>query len=154
MRAENALSIVVIRTDDSRAHIYRDLRQLLSSAAMEVEGDQAAVEFFTTAGHRLAPVFDAEWRLQRLVDTADKAQPEIVLQRLRTTVRQMRRDLRENREKVERAGLTIDDGLARLPSLREATLEEALEVWAPVLGHSIGSHSTDPWHNFWVHGIF
>jgi hypothetical protein len=153
MRAENGLSIVVIRSDDSRAHIYLDVRQLLKSK-LDPDRDRGAVEFFSTAGHRLAPVFDAQWQLLDLVETADKPQPELILQRLRAIVRHMRRYLRENPEAAERAGLTMEDGLARLPSLREATLEEALEVWTKVLGHDLGSHSREPWHNFWVHGIF
>jgi hypothetical protein len=153
MQPENALSILVIRSDDTRAHIYRDFKQLLRTTALGAAGGLSAVEFFSTAGHRLAPVFDVEWRLQALVETTEKPQPDLILQRLRTTVRHMRGFLRENEEALQRKGLSLEDGLARLPSLREASLEDALPVWTRVLGHDLGSHSTDPWHNFWVHGI-
>ncbi|GIH05493.1 hypothetical protein Rhe02_35600 [Rhizocola hellebori] len=154
MQEERALGIVVIRSDDTRAHLFRDMEQLLRSSAPGATGNPGAVEFFSTAGHRLAPVFGPNWRLLDLVETNDKAQPEVVLHRLRATVRHMRSDLRANLEAVESAGLNVDDGLARLPSMQGASLEAALEAWAQVLGHFLGSHSADPWHNFWVHGIF
>ncbi len=153
MQAESVFGILVIRSDDTRAHIYPDIDQVLLSLPVGAAEDPGGVEFFSTAGHRLAPVFDREWRLQDLARTSGTAQPDLVLRRLRATIRHMKQYLRDNPDLAEKAGLTVDDGLLRLPSLRSASLETALQTWAPVLGHPTGSHTADPWHNFWVHGI-
>ncbi|HEX6686281.1 MAG TPA: hypothetical protein VF062_26150 [Candidatus Limnocylindrales bacterium] len=154
MHTESVFGILVIRSDDSRAHVYRDIKQLLSSLPVGAAEDPAGTEFFSTAGHRLAPVFDREWRLQDLVQLSDCAEPDAVLQRLQMTVERMKSFLASNGSLAEEAGLRVEDGLRRLPSLRSATLESALQAWASVLGHGQGSHAADPWHNFWVHRIF
>lgn len=154
MQAENAFGILTIRGDNSGAHLYRDKRQLLGSTAPGADEHAGAVEFFSTAGHRLAPVFDSGWRLVDLARTSERPQPELVLRRLRATVRNMRTYLRDNRDLVEKAGLKVEDGLTRLPSLRLVSLDTAVETWALVFAHHEPTHVADPWHNFWVHGIF
>lgn len=150
MQAKQTLAILVIRCDDSRAHIYQDLEQLL----WDVSDDRSAMEFFSVGGHRLATTFDPTWRIQGVVEGLETPDPDFVLQRLRSVVRNMRQFLQDNPDLVEKAGLTISDGLTRLPLLSEAPLNEALLTWSPVLGHSQLSDTADPWHNFWVHGIF
>jgi hypothetical protein len=154
MQTENAFGILTIRGDNSGAHLYPDTPRLLAGTAPGTGENSGAVEFFSTAGHRLAPVFGPRWQLVDLVRTSEEPQPELVLRRLRTTVRNMRAYLLDNRELVEKAGLTVEEGLALLPSLREVSLDMALQTWSKLLAHPAPTHSISPWHDFWVHGIF
>jgi hypothetical protein len=151
MQLENELGILVIRCDGSRAHIYRDIKQLLDCAGE----DRGAVEFFSAAGHRLAAIYDSEWRLQDLIETPDAPNPQLVLERLRRTVHNMRDLLLRNPDAVREAGLVLEQGLLLLPELGEVPLGTALQTCGAVLSHSLEPQDDrSPWHNFWVHGIF
>jgi hypothetical protein len=153
MQEQKASGILIIRGDDSGAHLYADKSQLLISTVPGPAEDPGAVEFFSTGGRRLAPVFNPRWQLIDLEQTSDKPQPELVLRRLRATVRNMRAYLRDNQDLVEKAGLKVEDGLALLPNLRLVSLDAAVEKWSRVFGHPGRTDVADPWHNFWVHGI-
>ncbi|MFC7545689.1 hypothetical protein [Plantactinospora sp. GCM10030261] len=146
--------ILVIRSDDARAHLYPDVTTLLADTGIGAVGDTAhPVEFFDSAGRRLAASFDSTWRLQKLIPAKDEPQPELVLARLATAIRLMEEYLRENQDKVTEAGLDLDQGLARLPRAEAAaSLPDMLADCAPLMGHG-SEDSRDPWHNFWVHGV-
>jgi hypothetical protein len=154
MHEQKATGILAIRSDDSGAHLYGDKDLLLHSAPPSSAEDRGALEFFSTTGHRLSPVFDTKWQIVDLVQNPGRPQPELVLRRLRATVHNMRTYLRENQDLVEKAGLKVEDGLALLPNLRLVSLDAALQAWSKVFGHPGKTDVADPWHNFWVHGIF
>jgi hypothetical protein len=141
----------------SRAHFYPGV------SAMPAHGigapDGVKPEFFDSRGSRLVPVFDEQGRLTGVRDSGDGADPDAVIDRLRAVVHDMERTIREDPARIASLKITPEEALARLPRLGGVDIDTAFQRGREVFGHQLSGghgieHSADPWHNFWVHGIF
>ncbi|GIJ27445.1 hypothetical protein Vqi01_26070 [Micromonospora qiuiae] len=123
--AETDGRILLIANDDTFAHTYLDLHQLL---AEQSEGDElrGAVEFFDTTGRRLAPVLDAQWRLVDLRPSSEPADPAAVRRRLEAVRDHLERFLRANPELLAPYRLGVAEAVDALPLL-DGTLTDAID---------------------------
>ncbi|MFY1635067.1 hypothetical protein ACN27F_17635 [Solwaraspora sp. WMMB335] len=108
--------ILVIASDDTFAHVYPSLAELLAEPG---NGGKfgGAVEFFDGTGRRLAAVFDPEWHLIDLRACADPGDPVTLQRRLQAVRDHVEWYLRTYPDIVTRARLTIEQAVACLPQL-------------------------------------
>ena len=111
--------ILAIGKGDRFFHAYRDDQALLRDGDIGagVGEHPIPLEFFDSAGHRLAGVYDARWRLERLVRTTDKPDARHVWKRLQNVIGYMRSYARSHPEKAALFGLSVDELLDLLPPL-------------------------------------
>jgi hypothetical protein len=149
-----ASSVLVITTDDYRAHLFPDIEALLGSKGIGPNGDRnIPVEFFDRQGYQLAPGFGGGWELLSLTRDADAPNPDLVLSRLRAVVRQAAATIVANPEAVRRAHLTPAEAVAQLPDLHGVDLEGAFRVCYQLFDHP-PSNDGDKLHNLIVHGMW
>ncbi|SCL14854.1 hypothetical protein GA0070616_0559 [Micromonospora nigra] len=106
--------ILLIASDNTFAHTYADLAELLAEPA---EGDKlgGAVEFFDATGRRLAPVFDAQWVLIDLRPGDEPADPTAIQHRLQAVRDHVEWFLTTYPDVAERARLSVAEAVASLP---------------------------------------
>ncbi|GGM47236.1 hypothetical protein GCM10011608_34960 [Micromonospora sonchi] len=122
--AETDDRVLLIANDDTFAHTYLDFHQML---AEQSEGDElrGAVEFFDTAGRRLVPKFDPQWRLTDLRPSSEPADPAAVRRRLEAVRDHLERFLRANPELLASYRLDVAEAVGALPVL-DGTLTDAI----------------------------
>ncbi|RKN47617.1 hypothetical protein [Micromonospora endolithica] len=130
--------ILLIASDNTFAHTYSDLAELLAEPA---EGDRlgGAVEFFDSTGRRLAPVFDPQWTLVDLRPGDEPADPTAIQRRLRAVRDHVEWFLTTHPDVAERARLSVAEAVATLPPLGR-TLTEDIDLM--------------PWHHEGSRGNF
>jgi len=154
------LAVITNTAAAPRAHLYPDVTTMLAhGTGMSSGTPTTTLEFFDSQGSRLAPVLDHKGQLVGLRDSGDGPDPEAVIDRLQAVVRDLEQTIREEPSKIESLKVTPEEALARLPRLDSVDIETAFDRCRSIFGHlptggHTIEHSTDPWHNFWVHGIF
>ncbi|WFE25986.1 hypothetical protein O7623_21845 [Solwaraspora sp. WMMD791] len=130
--------ILLIAADDTFAHTYADLAELLAEPA---DGDKfgGAVEFFDTTGRRLAPIFDAQWQLTGLAPAGGPVDPAAVQQRLQAVRDHVEGFLLRHPEVAAQARLSVAEAVATLPQLG-ASLTDDIDLM--------------PWHQHGNRGNF
>lgn len=146
-------TILVLTVDDSRMHMYPSIDALLADKAGLGGERHPPVEFFDVDGHHLAPGFGSGWELLSLDRTAEPPNPDLVVNRLSTVMRNAVEMVMANPAAVRRAGLTVEDALARIPDLYGMSLRQALQTCYRNFDHP-PSNDGDAWHNLVVHGIW
>lgn len=131
--------ILLIASDNTFAHTYADLAELLAEPA---EGDKfgGAVEFFDVTGRRLAPVFDPQWLLTDLWPGGDPADPAAVQVRLQAVRDHVEWFLTTYPDFAEQARLNVAEAVASLPQLGYSTLTDDIDLM--------------PWHHKGNRGNF
>src|SRR5256714_4928136 len=110
-----------IAGDDSWAHPFPDVSHLLDHGnAAPTQGPPRGIEFFDTDGYRLAPVFDATWRLDGLARTTDPPGARAVRLRLRAVVAHGRYAIATHPDRFPEGS----DSAKALPGLDGMTLPE------------------------------
>ncbi|GAB3837909.1 hypothetical protein ACFFMR_20045 [Micromonospora andamanensis] len=123
---ETVTAIVAIAFDDTFAHVYPDLRQLIEDGFGGPDTRRGALEFFSAEGDRLLPVFGRAWQLVDLRVSDDEPDADRLRQRLAAVVDHVTTFLRKHPEVVEAAGLTLDEAISQLPRPAEQNLAEVL----------------------------
>lgn len=119
----NEIAPIVIASDNSFAHAYGSVPEMLSEKDLGAKS-QGALEFFDLAGRRLAPIFSDAWELEGLLPTLDDPDPELVQARLQAVVQHVREYIRRNPDVIADSGLTLEAALARLPQVGTGTLAQ------------------------------
>lgn len=144
--AAGTLSLLAIARDNSVAHGYVDIEELLRSKTFLT---RAGVEFFDSSGRRLAPVFNATWQLVGLEPTADEPDPRGIQRRLVTMIQKVNLYVRNNpdvfADRADARGTRgyADAGLV-LPDVDGMDLAESLQAYTTILGHAEEEPSKDP----------
>ncbi|MDG4782146.1 hypothetical protein O7614_21020 [Micromonospora sp. WMMD961] len=121
--------IVAIASDDTFAHAYPDVRQMIADGLGDTDTRRGALEFFDPAGARLVPVFGPAWQLVDLQDSGDDPDADRVRQRLTAVVDHVAAYLRKHPDVVEAAGLTLDEAISQLPRPAEQNLAKVLTLF-------------------------
>ncbi|MEV4811008.1 hypothetical protein [Micromonospora avicenniae] len=112
---------VVIATDDTFAHAYSSVSEMLSDRNLRAKG---GVEFFDRSGRRLAPLLTDAWEVRGLVPTVDEPDPALLQRRLVAVVQHVGDYIRRHPEVVAGSGMPADEAVAALPHLGKDTLAE------------------------------
>ncbi|WP_326550364.1 hypothetical protein [Micromonospora sp. NBC_01813] len=115
--------ILLIASDNTFAHTYADLAELLAEPA---EGDKfgGAVEFFDCTGRRLAPVFDPQWLLIDLRPGGDPADPAAIQLRLQAVRDHVEWFLTAYPDFAEQSRLSVAEAVASLPPLGSTLIDD------------------------------
>ncbi len=152
--------ILAIGAQDDFLHVYHDAQELLGDHKIGAGEEERCgpLEFFDSAGYRLAGTYSPTWQLQGLTRTADSADPTQLRQRVQSCIDHLRSYIKNHPEKVESYEMTVDEALARCPDLNGSSdFENCLRALAHSGSHhkegELGTeHRTDDyWHNL-VHG--
>lgn len=121
MNAEQSGAILVIAAGDDFVRVYGNDQDLLADKRfLAAAGERfGAFEFFDNKGYRLAGKYDHRWRLLRLMRTAE-CDEKLVLQRIQTSLKNLRCYIESHPEKFENNG-TINDALELVPDLDESS---------------------------------
>ncbi|WP_433131221.1 hypothetical protein ACQPWW_09770 [Micromonospora sp. CA-240977] len=122
-------AIVAIATDDTFAHVYSDVRQMIEDGFGDAGTRRGALEFFSAAGGQLAPVFGPAWQLVDLRESRDAPDADRLRQRLAAVVDHVVAYLRKHPEFVKASGLTLDEAILQLPRPAEQDLAHVLAVF-------------------------
>jgi hypothetical protein len=125
--APGTIGIVAIASDDTFAHVYRDLPQMIEDGFGAAGGRRGGLEFFTAEGGRLVPVFGSAWQLVDLRGSGDKPDAALLGRRLAAVLEHVVAYLGKHPELVESSGLTIEEAIAQLPRPTEQGLAEVLD---------------------------
>jgi hypothetical protein len=139
------LSIVAITCDNSTAHGYINVDELLGSKGFPTP--DVGVEFFDSSGRRLAPVFDARWQLIGLQPTADEPDLRECQRRLSVMVEKVNSYVSDNPDVLTAPGREVRgdaDAGPLLSGLRGMELTESLQAYAAIIGHVQEYVSKDP----------
>ena len=112
---------IVIASDNSFAHAYPSVADMLSEKDIGAKA-QGGLDFFDHAGRRLAPVFSPTWELERLAQTLDEPDPELVQGRLQAVVQHVADYIRRHPEVVAEFGMSAQQAIDALPQLGGDTL--------------------------------
>ncbi|WP_433788704.1 hypothetical protein [Actinoplanes sp. CA-252034] len=157
------INLIVIATSPlgSRAHLYPDVKTLLTAldGLIAAGGPNLRMEFFDRQGARMHPVIGKKWQVVDIAPGVDDPQPELVLSRLRTVVRDIEAFLLDPALVDVLTGMKLSpkEAAARLPRLAEVTdLAEAVRRCDNLFGHAEADpgHDGGVVHNLFVHGIF
>ncbi|MCG5469013.1 hypothetical protein LADH09A_002914 [Micromonospora sp. LAH09] len=121
--------IVAIAVDDTFAHVYPDVEQMIKDGFGDADSRRGALEFFSAAGDRLAPVFGPTWQLVDLRAGGVERDPDRLRRRLTAVVDHVAAYLREHPDDVEATGLTLDEAIAQLPRPAEQDLADVLALF-------------------------
>ncbi|TDC40674.1 hypothetical protein E1211_00780 [Micromonospora sp. 15K316] len=110
---------VVIATDNTFAHAYASVGEMLSDRNLRAKG---GLEFFDRSGRRLAPLLTDAWEVRGLVPTSDEPDPALLQGRLAAVIRHVGDYIRRHPEVV--AGMPADEAVAALPHIGKDTLAE------------------------------
>ncbi|MEU4473164.1 hypothetical protein [Micromonospora sp. NPDC023888] len=121
-------TIVAIATDDTFAHVYSDVRQMIEDGFGDADTRRGPLEFFSAAGAQLVPVFGPAWQLVDLRESRDEPDVDRLRQRLAAVVDHVVAYLRKHPEFVKASGLTLDEALLHLPRPAEQDLAHVLAL--------------------------
>jgi hypothetical protein len=105
--------VLAIGGENNFLHVYKDEAALLRDGDIGtgVGESRFPLEFFDSDGHRLAGLYDGEWRLMRLVPTAE-ADPCRLAERVTEVLVYMRTYIEEHPDVMRLYGLTQQEALA------------------------------------------
>ncbi|MGC5288923.1 hypothetical protein [Micromonospora sp. DT231] len=130
--------VVAIAADDTFAHVYSNVRQMIEDGFGDADTRRGALEFFNAAGGQLVPVFGPAWQLVDLRDSRDAPDAARLRQRLAAVVDHVVAYLRKHPEFVKASGLTLDEALLQLPRPAEQDLAHVLALFP----HHVGDDRT------------
>ncbi|MGC4806015.1 hypothetical protein [Micromonospora sp. DT233] len=130
--------ILLIAANDTFCHVYTNPAELLT-VGPDGEKLGGGVEFFDVTGHRLHPVFTADWRLEGLQTGTDPADPAAVRQRLKAVVNHLAQYVTAHPEVLTRFRISLDQALAQLPDLDGPDLAHDFDVLPDHLEHDSGN---------------
>ena len=151
--SSESVELLVIAVDNSGAHRYSSVAELVRDQGFGGTPRTEAVEFFDGLGYRLAPGFGLGWMLTSLVRTADGPDPDAVVRRLCAAVQGMADRIDKLPDELAALHVTQQQALAMLPHLNGLSLAEALDAGSELFGHTQNNRG-DALHNFIVHGIW
>jgi hypothetical protein len=139
--------VLAIASDDSWAHVYRSVKEMLEEHDIGTHSDhRGGMEFFDLTGRRLAPVLGPAWELWDLVPTGHQAGACELVQRLHAVVRHAEAYVRRHPDQVHPAGTAPEVVLASFPQLLGKNLAEALEL-VRLSTTADNTHSAGWFHN-------
>jgi hypothetical protein len=147
--------ILAIGAQDNFLHVYHDVQELLQDH--QIGADQAKsgpLEFFDSAGYRLAGRYSSEWRLHDLTPTEETPDQDLVRRRVQNCINYLRSYIKSHPEELTSYQMTEDEALARCPDLGGPS---HLQAFLETLTHrrrdeiSVAHRTNDFWHNLW-HG--
>jgi hypothetical protein len=156
------INLIVIASSarGSRVHLYPNVKALITAPEAFSAGGVTTLrmEFFDKDGVRLLPVFGPKWQFAGIQAGPDGADPELVLDRMRTAVKDIERALLDDdaaAQALEELKMTPKEAVARLPHLDGVDLPEAILQCRTVFGHvdADPGNNGSPLHNLFVHGI-
>ncbi|MBQ0994792.1 hypothetical protein KBX08_32560 [Micromonospora sp. H61] len=121
--------VVAIASDDTFAHVYSNVRQMIEDGFGSADTRRGALEFFNAAGGQLVPVFGPAWQLVDLRDSRDAPDADRLRQRLAAVVDHVVAYLRMHPEFVKASGLTLDEAILQLPRPAEQDLAHVLALF-------------------------
>ncbi|MFJ9975365.1 hypothetical protein [Streptomyces cyaneofuscatus] len=122
-------TIVAIAADDTFAHVYSNVRQMIEDGFGDADTRRGALEFFSAAGGQLVPVFGPAWQLFDLRDSRDAPDAARLRQRLAAVVDHVVAYLRKHTEFAKASSLTLDEALVQLPRPAEQDLAHVLALF-------------------------
>ncbi|WP_406063031.1 hypothetical protein [Micromonospora sp. NBC_00860] len=131
-------TIIAIASDDTFAHVYSNVRQMIEEGFGDADTRRGALEFFSAAGGQLVPVFGPAWQLVDLRDSRDAPDADRLRQRLAAVVNHVVAYLRKHPEFVKASGLTLDEAILQLPRPAEQDLAHVLALFP----HHVGDDRT------------
>jgi hypothetical protein len=158
--------VFVIRSDNELVHAFAGPTLLDVVAEIQQQTDIAkqnvGIEFFDTAGHRLAPEFGPDWTWKTLQRTADGPDPGLVRRRLQSWVDYVAGRLRKEPVWLheyltnagdlwvaqESPGQSLERVLDGLPKPDEESIDDCFKNLHRQVGHPT-FHPADPLHNLW-----
>jgi hypothetical protein len=154
-----AAMIITILSDDSRAHAYRTVQELLSTEnQLPTWSSMQGIGFFDDQGYRLNPRFGPNWQLIGLLRVGEP-DPDAVLGRLHIVLDRSVDRIRRYPESVEDWGVTCADAIDVVVALGRLRLEdlfdqESVLLDAPVEGSAPQGGLDGPVpHGSWLHRI-
>jgi hypothetical protein len=154
-----AAMIITILSDDSRAHAYRSVQELLSTEnQLPTWSSTQGIGFFDGRGYRLEPRCGPTWQLENLVRVGER-DPDAVLGRLRTVLDRAVDRVRRNPESVEDWGVTCGDAIDVVVAMGRLRLDdffdqESFLLDTPVEGSAPQGGLDGPVpHGGWLHRI-
>ncbi|MDG4808734.1 hypothetical protein O7634_18470 [Micromonospora sp. WMMD1120] len=143
-------TIVAIASDDTFAHVYSNVRQMIEDGFGAADTRRGALEFFNAAGGRLLPVFGPAWQLVELAESRDAPDAARLRQRLAAVIDHVAAYVGKHPEVVEASGLTLDEALGQLPRPAEQDLAQVLSRFPHQVddGNTVRPLSSGSWlHN-------
>jgi len=147
-------TVFVIDVQDRFAHLFHGVADLLATHESGHVEPPRGLDFFDQDGQRLAPVFDATWRLVGLVKTNDKPDAEGVQKRLADVFAFLADYTSAHPDRIaEDYGLSVDEALEELPQLTGKSLTESIAVLQGIThGAGVaGEAQKDPGN--WFHNL-
>ena len=154
--------IITILSDDSRAHAYRTVQELLSTEnQLPTWGCAQGIRFYDNWGVQLEPRFGPTWQLTDLVPVSEP-NCGLVLGRLHTVLDRAIDRVRRSPESVEDWGITCAEAIDAIDALRRLRLKDLVDRESALLD-APGGESTvrggqdgpvphgDWWHRIWYH---
>jgi hypothetical protein len=144
---EAADGVLAIASDDSWAHVYLSVKDLLAERDVGGNSDHhGGMEFFDLTGRRLAPVLSPAWEIRDLVPTSYRAADCELVQRLHAVVRHAEAHLRRHPDGVVPTSTPPEVVLAQFPQVLGKSLAEALELFRLATARD-NTHSAGWFHN-------
>lgn len=134
--------ILAIGSQNTFLHVYDDERELLADddIGAGVGESRFPLEFFDSEGRRLAGVYDGQWRLIRLMPTAEESDPDALQRRVQQVTEHLRASIKDHPEDVELFGMTVQQALEFFPPPDESE-DLATSLLAFSSGEAHRSHS-------------
>jgi hypothetical protein len=160
--AEPTSMIITILSDDSRAHAYRTVQEMLSTEnQLPTWSCVQGIRFYNNRGFQLEPRFGPTWQLTDLVPVGE-SNCGVVLSRLHTVLDRAIDRVRRNPESVEDWGVTCADAIADIEALRRLGLEDLVDQESALLDAPMGESTLRGgqdgpvphgswWHRIWYH---
>lgn len=131
--------ILAIGSQNTFLHVYDDESELLADddIGAGVGESRFPLEFFDGEGQRLAGVYDGQWRLLRLMPTADEADPDALQRRVQQVTEHLRASIEAHPEDVALFGMTVQKALEFFPPPDESEdLKTSLLAFSSAGAHS------------------
>jgi len=121
--------VLAIGSRNNFLHVYQDDQTLIADHEIGAGTGESRfpLEFFDSDGRQLAGEYDAQWRLLRLVPTAEPHNLNAVQHRVQKVIDHMRSYAVSHPDKVALLSMTADELLKSLPDLnRQANFKASL----------------------------
>jgi hypothetical protein len=146
-------TVLAIDVANRFAHLYLDVTHLLATHESGEHDASRGLEFFAPDGYRLAPAFDADWKLIDLIKVKTTVPTDELHSRLVEVFSFLADYARSHPDEVTADfGLTLDEALATLPDLTGKTLEESIALLGGVT-HVAPPAGTESDPGSWFHNL-
>lgn len=146
-------TVLAIDVANHFVHLYLDAADLLGTHESGDHDATRGLEFFALDGCRLAPAFDADWKLVSLVRVAAAVPPVALQVRLVSVLAFLADYARDHSDELSRDyGITLEEALATLPDLTGLTLAESVAALGGVT-HATPLAGTEADPGSWFHNL-